>query len=166
MDTFSMPTLVGEYVWGVEVGYGQVLRMNFGTPFLRVIEPRSTDSEDERVRNALRRRKVIPTGKWEIFMGDGTWSLHSNDHIITRYKDQEGADSAVQDLSGQILVSYSINTQTKALKMTFDLGAEVHVCCSENDGEEDWSTRGQWTIFIQDGGALTMQSDGEMIYEN
>lgn len=75
MDNISIP-IVGEYVWGVSLGYGSFFTMEFGSPALRTQNARHAGpSVSSNVRKALERRRIYVAGAWHFWIQDIDWKI-------------------------------------------------------------------------------------------
>ena len=61
--------ITGELVWFARISADNVLRMDFGSPHLKIREPIPHDpGNSQAVIDALERRMVAPTGRWHQFI--------------------------------------------------------------------------------------------------
>jgi hypothetical protein len=150
-------SLAGEYTWWVRCAEYRILRMEFGTPHLRVQGPGFPAAlANDKVKTALNRRIVVPTGKWSLFIEDGLWRVEAGGPACDRLNSNAPEiDLCLDSLSGQKVTSVSISEETGSLAISFDLGGflEIHANADFDDGN-------QWILFRDDGLNIASLSNG------
>lgn len=155
--------LLGQLAWGVRCGYGSFLTLEFGKPHIAVKEPIvASPGSSERVRRALRRRRVSAVGDWHLWIQYCEWKISVVDGSQDSRSVGISADECLLDLDGQRLVSMATGSLPNSWKFAFDLGGALEVWPStEYEATDDmWSLYG-WN---GDGGDLrfiaALRSDG------
>ena len=119
----------GELVWFVRLSADNVLRMDFGSPHLKIREPNPHASgNSQAVIDALGRRMVTPTGKWHLFISEGEWSVTTKFYACSRSDtNAEHINATLRQLDGQRLVNVNRKNERHGWSLEFDLGAILHI---------------------------------------
>ncbi len=151
----------GEFVWAVHLSGGNVLRMNFGAPHLKIREPNpNVSGKSQAVIDALGRRMVIPKGIWHLFIYDGEWSVTTKYYACSRSDtDPEKLNEPLRQLDGQKLINVIRRNEENDWIFEFDLGGILRIYPSKESGE-DWSDEHQWILFHEDGNNVSYKNDG------
>jgi len=119
----------GELVWFVRLSADNVLRMDFGSPHLKIREPHPHASgSNQAVIDALERRIVMPRGKWHLFIAEGEWSVVTKFYSCSRSDTNiENINATLGQLDGQRLVDVRQSNGCNDWILEFDLGGTLHL---------------------------------------
>ncbi len=149
--------LYGVVCWRVEWDRNLNLSMNFGQPSLSILEPRVVKSKDKKVADSFKYRRVTPRGEWFFWVLMGYWRLSIKD-----FDEVSGAASykrkrmALARLDGQKLINVSVNPETSATKLSFDLGAVLSIRRLEIKSDGDI-----WSLYQPNDNVLSVRADGK-----
>lgn len=145
--------------WGIQAGRAMNLSMNFGEPSLFVRAPLATTSVSPTIQAIASRRLVTIRGEWLLWLWACHWSLsRSGETLATGASSQRRIDRATLQLSGQKLVSATVDEKTGATRFQFDLGAELH--CRRYDAN---SREELWLLYRPNGEVLSVSGDGSLL---
>lgn len=161
-----LSAMVGEYVWFVRRSAYSVLRMDFGSPHLKIREPaHHAPNSTQAVIDALERRMVIPTGKWHLFIEDGDWSVKTRFRSASRSDvSVDMVDAALRQLDGQRLVNVSYVND--GWHFEFDLGGSLDIGRSASPGKLAWTEESEWILFYEDGNNVSLTNAMHLRYES
>ena len=153
----------GEFVWFVRISADNVLRLDFGSPHLKIREPYSPKAGDSQaVIDALGGRMVLPRGKWHLFV-KGEWSVTTKFYTCNvSDTDIEKINKTLRQLDGQKLTDVKQSNGLNDWILEFDLGGSLHLSPSECPEEAQENEDGQWTLFLEDGDYLWFTNDGDL----
>ena len=115
--------LQSSLVWSVHCSEFGVLSLNFGEPHLSIHGPyRSNPSSSTKVKAALGRRLVKPTGDWQLFVEVADWEAVGGPYKASRTSIVSERDQVLDQLDGQRLLDIRFDQQTAQWIFTFDLG--------------------------------------------
>lgn len=133
----------GNYVWFVRMGEGRILRMEFGDPHLVMHDiqgggPGSVFSQPRRI--------AEPSGKWSLFIEDGSWSIQAGGLSCCRDDGRETDKACLAALSGQRVEEARISPDTMVAVLKFDLGAVLSI-----EFGIDFADNSSWILFSVEG---------------
>jgi hypothetical protein len=154
----------GELVWFVRLSADNVLRMDFGSPHLKIREPISLDrGNSQAVIDALERRVVAPTGRWHLFISEAEWSVITKSYACSRPDTNvEAINTALRQLDGQRLVNVNQINEHGDCSLEFDLGGVLHMSSPELFGGGQESEEVQWTLFFEGGDYVSYTNGGNL----
>ena len=167
--TALLSKLQGFLVWSVHCSEFGVLSLNFGEPHLSIHGPyRSSPSSSAKVKAALGRRLVKPTGDWHLFVEDADWEAVGGPYKASRTSKASERDQVLDQLDGQRLLDFRFDQQTAQWFLTFDLGGILVIGSPKQDGAEVGNERDEslWTLFFWDAGNATWTLDGRLVFES
>lgn len=143
--------IVGRPAWGVRLGVGSFVTMEFGEPHLVVVEPRKS----------LKNRRVIPHGEWHFWIYCCNWKARIGDgQYVTSEDDRASLQKAADFLDGQILLSAKIDPQDVKCIFSFDLGGIIELTPYRGDGPNE-----MWLLYHSPD-VWTCTSDGRIEVSN
>lgn len=149
--------LVGQYVWGVDWDSQLSLRMNFGSPRLRVHKPLSSRPNE---------RIVLARGTWWLWAYFALWKISFNGELAAKGGTSKSRSSfkrivrATTQLSGQVVTSVRVKPKSGKLILSFDLGGQLILRPIDRRKMQD-----VWLFYGgEDDPILTVRSDGKFSY--
>ena len=154
--------IVGEYVWFVRCVEDDILRMEFGAPYLTIQGPRNIQRPVGEVPNhPFDRRVVVPTGKWSLFVEDGFWHAEANGISCSRRDtDRSSTDLCLNALSGQQVKKAFSPGGECGLDLEFDLSGKLRIL---NDVSADATC--QWMLFFENTEVLSYTNEFDVVVE-
>lgn len=154
----SLKSLYGKPCWGLRYDCNTNLDLSFGDPVLKIYEPRQSNSKSRKVRERFTRRLVTVKGKWWLWVFIAKWEISFNGkRAATNKSPYRKIPMALAKLSGQIVASVEIDSQTGETKFEFDLGGVLRV--------RRWKRKREckddlWMLYKPNGYVLTVRGDG------
>ena len=140
--------LKNEPCWGVQRGYGDVLKLEFGRPHLEIREPRESRRKMSARLQALNaRRHVWVKGRWSLWTWHCDWVVRKNGRILGRSGVKDTAERTTMFLDGQKLISVSLQDKGARTTFRFDLGGELETTPCDNESEQ-WHLRSRRNYFL------------------
>ena len=167
--TTLLSELQSSLVWSVHCSEFGVLSLNFGEPHLSIHGPyRSNPSSSTKVKAALGRRLVKPTGDWQLFVEVADWEAVGGPYKASRTSIVSERDQVLDQLDGQRLLDIRFDQQTAQWIFTFDLGGILVIGSPKLDEAEVGTERDEslWTLFFWDAGNATWTLDGRLVFES
>lgn len=128
--------LIGQYLWGARRGHGSFLMMEFGLPHLDIRPPmRMRGDEEDYIRKTLGHRMVLPAGQWKFSISAANWEITADKKQCDHEDRPEITDSVLRLLSGQKLVSVTL--EGESLLLAFDIGASIKIYPEQDADRED-----------------------------
>ena len=154
----------GELVWFVRISADNVLRMDFGSPHLKIREPIPHDpGNSQAVIDALERRMVAPTGRWHLFISKSEWSVITGSYTCSRSDTNvEKIRATLGQLDGQRLVNVNPMSEPGDCSLESDLGGVLRISSPEPLGGGQESEEVQWTLFFENGDYVSYTNDGNL----
>ncbi|TWT59110.1 hypothetical protein KOR42_24990 [Thalassoglobus neptunius] len=153
--------LYGHPCWGIEYGRQTNLSINFGKPSLEIREPFVTESQSQVVRELASRRLVTVRGEWWLWLWCCYWKLTLNEETLaTGSSSARRTKKAMSRLSGQKIVSLSVNEKTGFSGFEFDLGCQLSCRRFERDSEERL-----WSLYRPNGYVLSVHGNGTYCHQ-
>jgi hypothetical protein len=149
--------LLGSPCWGVKVGHGSFLTLEFGSPHLVVREPASAPMAPSRVQRVLARRSALVRGDWLLWIQHCQWWVKTNGKLIGDWTTARRSARAAAELSGQELRAVRLASRGSGAVFTFDLGSELETRPYDRSSE-------QWLLFRPDGRVLIWRADSKYFY--
>ena len=151
--------LVGLPSWNVTKGHGSFLTIEFGTPRLKIREPRDVPNAMPRVRQLFARRLVTLHGQWHLWIYCCGWRIRMPGKVLAHNEstDEEIAE-ACRELNGQALTEVRHTTVVGQTYFGFDLGGVLETGPYNDELVE------QWMLFLPDGNVYTYRSDGAVCF--
>ena len=149
--------LYGIPCWKVKWDGNLNLSMNFGQPYLHVREPKEVRSRYKKVSDSFKYRHVTIRGEWFFWVLSCYWKLSIRDFDeVTSATSYKRKNIALARLDGQKLTRVSVNPETSATQMEFDLGARLSIrrMGLESDGDI-------WSLYKPNGYVVSVRADGE-----
>lgn len=156
----AVAPLIGLPAWFVRRGHGSFLTLEFGSPSLRVREPKvATPDMSEEVANIVRSRKVTPRGEWHLWIYCCHWRLLSRgEEIAWSDASDKKIAAAVKELDGQILTAAEADPAQGTSLFKFDLGATLQTWPYGRDDT-------QWMLYMPSGDVFSYRDDGSYSLE-
>lgn len=149
--------LYGVVCWEVKWDGNLNLSMNFGQPSLSIREPKAVRSNSKKVGDSFKYRHVAIHGEWFFWILSGYWKVSIKDFDeVTSATSYKRKIRALARLDGQKLVSVSVNSETSATKLDFDLGATLSIRRTSKKSDTDI-----WSLYKPDGYVLSVRADGK-----
>lgn len=153
--------LYGHPCWGLEWSRQMNFSINFGKPSLKVREPYVTRSQFQVVQDLSSRRLVTVRGEWWLWLWCCHWQLSMNTDILaTGSSSIRRIEKGMSQLSGQKLVSLSVNERTGFTRFDFDLGCHLHCRRFERDSKDEL-----WTLYRPSGYVLSVHGNGTFCHQ-
>jgi hypothetical protein len=155
--TNTFRPLLGLPCWGVRFDGNTGLWLQFGPPHLRIRQPRPNLAKfTGTVRRILSKRLITVSGRWTLSISCGRWRLKPRrGRAVSGRSTYERIQATIAELDGQQLTQATVDPQSGATRLTFDLGALLEVAGSDcEDGEI-------WTLYKPRAYALSIRSSGE-----
>jgi hypothetical protein len=133
------------------------LRINFGQPSSLIREPKDVKSNRKKVSDFRRYRHVTLRGEWFFWVLSGYWKLSIRDFDeVTSATSYKQKNMALARLDGQKLIRVSVNPETSATQLDFDLGAILAIrrMGIKSDGDI-------WSLYKPNGYVLSVRADGK-----
>lgn len=147
--------LIGKHIWGIRLGDGTFLTLEFGEPSLEFrgpIEPRFVTNPQ--ARRKLRRRSVHVVGQSQLWLQFCNWEITVREgHARSTDLDVADASEVFADLEGQILLKVTISGPD-SVEMLFDLGGQLRFSSSIEEEDDQWSITTATEIASNSGGGL------------
>lgn len=142
--------------WGAKQGYGSSLVFEFGTPHLRIREPRETrPGASSIIRRMFARRLVVPRGDWHLWIHSCHWKITLNDKVVAdNTSTRRRIGKAMANLNGQALVNTSVDVARGKSRFEFDLGGVLETKRRDRNGL-------QWLLYEPSGHVLSLRADGK-----
>jgi hypothetical protein len=148
--------LFGKPCWGITHDRRLNLSMNFGKPSLRVREPYETKTKSDAIREMAARRLVTLRGDWWLWLYCCYWQLISDSVLLaTGSSSSRRIERAMALLTGQKLISVTVEPVTGATRFGFDLGCGLNCRRFERDSADEL-----WTLYKPSGYALSVFGNG------
>jgi len=149
--------LLGVVCWKVKWDGNLNLSMNFGQPSLSIREPREVKSSHKKVSDSFKYRHVTLRGEWFFWILSGYWKVFIKDFDeVTSATSYKRKNMALARLDGQKLIRVSVNPETSATRLDFDLGAVLSIrrMGIKSDGDI-------WSLYKPNGYVLSVRADGK-----
>jgi len=155
----QFPPIYSHYAWWVRSVEDDILRMEFGDPYLRIREPRPDADAVEGVLALNRaRRLVIPTGIWSLFVADGLWTVNATGLSSSRGdKNATNLRRTLSQLDGQRLTDVQFIEEADEWIFKFDLAGEL-IIRSDASLPDAW----QWTLFLKSGSRVSYYNKSDV----
>lgn len=141
---------------------GSSLTFEFGQPYLKILEPRVSESKFKSVRQLFSLRNVTVAGEWHIWIYCCNWVLKINNRkIATNNSSGRMIDKALCCIDGQKLLNVIVNPSNGNSVFEFDLGGRLETI---SYGEDEVNE--QWMLFEQEGNVLSIRDDGRYSYQS
>jgi hypothetical protein len=138
----KMSPLFGQQAWGVALGEGSFITLEFGAS-------RPTTRPRERQH-----------GEWHLWVYCCAWRLDENDDVIAASEDaRTKLEAAVQRLNGLTLRAVDIRSPAFETMLTFDKGITLHLFPVFSELYE------HWMLYTPDGSVLTIGPGTSWSYE-
>lgn len=151
----TFDSLLGEACWGVEWEPHLGLKLSFGTPRLRFIEPRESNARSARVRRLATYRIATVRGRWWLWALCARWRVTLRDAPpVSASSSHRRMRESLHLLDGQRLIEASVEPRNGATSLRFDLGGLLEFrgsFCDDGD---------MWTLYKPGGYFLSIRSDG------
>src|SRR5687767_13366715 len=149
--------LYGIVCWKVEWDRNLNLSMNFGQPSLSILEPRIVKSKYKKVNDSFKYRGVTLRGEWYFWVLNGYWKLSiENFDEVTGANSYKRKSMALARLDSQKLTQVSVNPETSATQLDFDLGASLSIRRIDIKSDGDI-----WSLYQPNGYVLSVRADGK-----
>ncbi len=135
--------LLGKNAWGVSIGHGSFLTLEFGQPL-----PLTDQSE-----------KVH--GEWHLWIFCCVWRLEEGDTILAASEDdRDKLKLAVRRLENLVLQSIDLISSTFDLVLTFEHQVVLRTFAIHSEEYENWK------LYTPDGNTLTAGPGSSWVYES
>lgn len=149
-------SLYGLPCWGLHYDRQLNLSINFGQPSLSIREPYETESTSTFVQRLAAQRNVAVRGEWWLWLRLCHWQLCLNNQVqATGASSRRRIEQAMSGLSGQKLVTLSVNAINGQTQFQFDLGGQL-TCRRMNRHCDDEL----WSLYRPKGRVLVMYANG------
>ena len=159
--------MLGLPIWWVRYERG-VLRIDFGSPYLRIKEPATNTNLGDSLTGKLRRRRIAnPTGDFHLFADNCDWEVRAFDLYCNKNTtDQSNIALCLSSLSGQKFIDVHFSTRHLECIFHFDLGGTLSLRSVEQSSEKESAVKKAdlWTIFFKDGTYISYDEDGRFVY--
>lgn len=118
--------LIGQVAWKIQRGYGSFMTMEFGRPHLEINNP-SKPRPGVQLSEAMKRRRVFPSGEWHLWVQDSDWKASAFGKSCNCMDAPDKVDAVLKGMDGQKLVSAGIKNKGKILVLSFDLGGKLAI---------------------------------------
>lgn len=153
----NLQELFGVICWQPRWDCNLNLSINFGQPHLSISEPRESISEYETIRQMFKLRGVSLNGEWLFWILSGYWKLSVKDFgAVTSASTYKRKKMALARLEGQKLTYASVNSDTSATQLDFDLGARLSIRRTSIIGKEDI-----WSLYKPNRNVISVRGDGK-----
>jgi hypothetical protein len=150
--------LIGLPVWFVHKGYGSFLTMEFGSPHLKVREPRMVSSEaSEMVQKLFARRRVTPCGEWHLWIYCCNWRIIADGHELawSESSDQESI-AAAYNIDSRLFIGIQIDSSKGTSVFEFEGNTVLQTWPYGKDSSDE-----QWNLFFwKSGDVFSYRADG------
>lgn len=137
----KMQGLLGHKAWGVALGQGSFVTVEFGQP----VPPA--------------KNKGTIHGEWHLWLYGCAWRLEQGERVVAASEDDRSKmEAAIQHIEGQVLLSFEL--QTPALDAVITFERDIVLRLFSNDTEEMDS----WMLFTPDK-VITVGPAGQWSYE-
>jgi hypothetical protein len=143
--------------WNASWDINLNLSINFGQPSLSIVEPKDVETNIDKIREMHKSRLVTVRGEWLFWVLNGYWKLSLKDYEeTTKTSSYHKKIMALARLDGQKLVHASVNSQTSATQLDFDLGAQLSIRRIGINYDGDI-----WSLYKPNGYVLSVRADGK-----
>lgn len=154
--------IIGKPCWGLKYDRQTNLTLNFGTPFLRIEEPRKSKSKMKSIREYFASRRIYVKSDYFFWVYFARWKIIQNNKTLAtnRYSFKK-ITSAISYLDGQIIERIEVDSNTGKTILTFDLGGSLIIKrWSANEIDE------LWCLHKPDKNVLSVYSNGFYSYDS
>jgi hypothetical protein len=149
--------LYGIVCWKVKWDGNLNLSMNFGQPSLIIREPREGKSSRKKISDIFKYRHVTLSGEWFFWILSGYWKVSIKDFDeVTSATPYKRKNMALARLDGQKLVRVSVNQETSATQLDFDLDATLSIRRMSVKSDQEI-----WSLYQPNGYVLSVRADGK-----
>jgi hypothetical protein len=148
--------IMGKPAWQVKKGYGSFVTLEFGEPRLEFREPYASRAKSERVRQLAARRLVTVRGDWHLWIYCCEWEISQAGQRLAHSESKDARiERAAGALDGQILTAVTVDPETAATRLEFDLGGVLET--------RRWTPRRkryeQWILHAPEDRYLSQRDD-------
>jgi hypothetical protein len=131
--------VLGQIVWQANTGFGNSITLEFGQPQLRIREPLNpATTEPNSVLGRLRRRSVVLSGMYHLWVQNCTWEITDPTQLIQNpTNSEEKIFSEIELLNGQYLKAVISDLRQQRLTFEFDLGSKLLLSFPESRADSD-----------------------------
>lgn len=155
--------LCGCAAWSVRQTHGSCFFVEFGNPHREIREPLPVREGMSKARLfKSRRRRLWFRGDWSLLVLDCNWSLRAWELSANHDSTPSQMQPSFEALDGQYLKSARYDAASKAIILTFDLGAELRLWPRDYaDPLEE-----QWLLCSIDNVYQRFLGSGEIVVES
>ncbi|MDA9056820.1 hypothetical protein N9K49_03165 [Flavobacteriaceae bacterium] len=154
--------IIGQFVWGVEQGYGSFLNLEFGNPkteFSGIYKPKEKNKFPF---NKFENRHVKIKGEHSLFIYMSNWKIYARENELAHDEsERDEIEFALGFINGQKLNKIIINTNKNITELEFDLGGII-VISDENYADE---INELWNFYTESNKVLTYRNDRKASFE-
>ena len=141
-------SVLGKPAWQIRWDHQVGLRLDFGSPWLHIREPRRVRTKHVRVRELFARRLVTLRGSHYLWISPEAWRIVAGKNtVVRRASSSKACDRACAQLCGEALIGVSIEPATGNTVFRFDLGGRLEAVAPrgwgiDSNDDELWSLWG------------------------
>ena len=119
--------IVGKPCWGVWLGYGSYLALNFGKPSLDVRNPKKLENTSSRIKKIFARRHVSVWGEWTISFECCDWLVYHGAKYIGGTQSKKSMLKGIREIDGQTIESVEVFLKERVCVFRFDIGGLLKI---------------------------------------
>lgn len=130
------------FAWGARRTFGTFFELQFGEPYLEVLEPRpAAPRQSGAGMTKPRRRRVEPRGTWTIWVKSSSWEVvHRTQRLASSDDSSEHIQSALDLVNGLKFLEIRVSSKQSRTTLSFEDGHKIVIRRVASDD-------GQWAIF-------------------
>lgn len=155
--------LYGKPCWNARPGYGSFLTMEFGEPYLKIVEPRLPDDDaSDWLKKHRARRQISVMGDWHLWIYCCQWHVFTGSELVGESDLQGSTKECIQraanELDGQKLVRVSVIPENGTATFEFDLGSRLETQPYDENSD-------QWLLYEPSGRVFTYGPKGQYSHQ-